>query len=302
MDLTHPNRVFLNNAKRSLQEFPDQFSSQLPAPVQGLTRMTIETALIEYNPLHPTFPAYTSNLEIITTDVADPIEISVPTEVDWNSYEVNGQSSWPKNFEEFINAELASAGSGKVISIDLADNDKAPGFTKWTITTGANGDVKFIGQSTLANPEQSIMERLGLSRRFAITDQGDELTYELVNGTYRVVWAPTTTGAITPGNYILGRTSAIYVLSDLDAGASSDGNIQNILSVIPIRAGVGLGDIVEGEDTNSLSTSVNPSSDFNRIGVILLDDNYQPFELREEAKVIIELHCAYDRPDAVVLG
>jgi len=72
--------------------------------------------------------------------------------------------------------------------------------------------------------------------------------------------------------------------------------------VIPIRAGVGLGDIVEGEDTNSLSTSVNPSSDFNRIGVILLDDNYQPFELREEAKVIIELHCAYDRPDAVVLG
>lgn len=293
-DLTKPSRIFLNNSKRIREEFADQFNTQLPAPIAGVTRLTVESLLVEYNPEYPNFPPYATNLDISTSD-AGAVSLAIPNQVDWTVYEVNGQNSWPKNFEEYLNAQLSTAGSAGVLTIDDATDDGFPGFTKWSIS---GADVDLLGQSTLANPERSIMERLGLSLRYVgtipqLTFTGGRTTFSLTDGSAAV---------ITPGNYLLGRTSALYLLSDLDNGAQSDGNIQNILSVIPIRAGIGLGDIVEGEDTNSLTTSVNPSSDFNRIQTILLDDNYQPFELREEAKVILEYHAGYDRPDSVVIG
>lgn len=296
MDLTKPSRVFLNNAKRIPQEFADQFTTQLPAPVSGCTRLTIESALIEYNPQYPNFPPYANKLDISTAD-AGLVSITIPNEQDWTVYEVNGQSSFPKNFQEYLNSELSDAGSSAVLTIDDGTADGFPGFTKWRVATA---DIDLLGQTSLANPEQSIMERIGLGFRAAAVSP--TANFSLVGGQAVFSLTAGASSVLTATNYILGRTSAIYLLSDLDNNAQSDGNIQNIMSVIPVRAGIGLGDVVEGEDTNSLTTSVNPSSDFNTIQTIILDDNYQPLELREEAKVIVEYHLGFDRPDSVVVG
>ena len=295
MELTKPARIFINNGKRIRQEFADQFNSQLPVPIAGCTRLTVESVLIEYNPQYPNFAPYVSNLELFPSDLGSSFTLSVPNEVDWTVYTVNGQSSWPKNFQEYINAELSTAGSAAVVTLADATSSGYPGYMSWAVA-GAN--LTLLGQSALNNPERSIMERLGLSLRYA--DTIPELTFTASRTTFTL-----TAGApvvVSPGNYMLGRTGAVYLLSDLDNGAQSDSNIQNIMSVLPIRAGIGLGDIVEGEDTNSLTTAVNPASDFNRIQTILLDDNYQPFELREEAKVIIEYHAGYTKADEVILG
>lgn len=294
MSLTKPSRLFINNSKRPLQDFPDQFSIQLPAPIQGLTRLTVESVLIEYNPLHPNFPPYTNQLDVSVSDLSALVEIEIPTEVDWNTYVVSPETSWPKNFQQFVNDALSSAGSSVAITIDLADTDGLPGFLKFT--SSVTGNIEFLGQSTLANVEQSIMERLGLSYRFAALGAIPELT---IGSTGRATFIPTSAGTNCPGNFILGRTGSIYLLTDLDNGAQSDANIQNILGVIPIRAGIGLGDIVEGEDTNSITTSVNPTSDFNRLRILLFDDNYQPLEMREEQRTIIEFHFGYDRGEAL---
>lgn len=296
MSLTKPSRLFINNLKRGLEDFPDQFSVQLPAPVQGLTRLTLESAIVEYNPLHPTFPPYTNMLDASCADVG-LVQIEIPTEVDWNTYVVNTETSWPKNFQEYINDALVSAGSSTSVNIELGDDAGLPGFLEFTSVSGT-GTIQFLGQSSLANTENSIMERIGLSYRLAALGVIPELT--LAGG--RAVFTPTITGTICPGNFILGRTGSVYILCDLDNGGQSDANIQNILSVIPLSSATSLGDNIIGEDTNSLTTAVNPSSDFNRVRILLFDDNYQPFELREEARVIMEFHLAYDRPDAVILA
>lgn len=297
MSIAQPSRLFINNAKRPLEDFPDQFSTQLPFPVQGLTRFTVESVLVEYNPLHVNFPPYTNQLDVSCQDLGSVVEIEIPTTVDWNTYVVSPETAWPKNFQQYINNALSSAGSAETITIDLGDDDGLPGFLKITADSGT-GNVEFLGQSTLSNPERSIMERLGLSFRYASLGTIPELF--LRGG--RAVFQPTITGTLCPGNFILGRTGSIYLLTDLDNQAQSDANIQNIVSVVPVRAGIGLGDIVEGEDTNSITTSINPSSDFNRVRFLLFDDNYQPFELREEARVIIELHLGYTRPDPLFLA
>lgn len=296
MSLTKPARLFINNLKRPVEEFADQFSTQLPVPVEGLTRLTVESVHIEYNPVHPNFPPYTSILDVSCDDVG-LVQIEIPTEVDWNTYTVGGETSWPKNFQQYINDALASATSARTITIDLATDQGLPGFLTIASVGGTN-TIQFLGQSSLANTERSIMERLGLSYRFASLNMIDELT--LVNG--RARFTPTSGGTTCPGNFILGRTGSIYLLSDVDSGAQSDANIQNILSVIPVLAGTNLGDNVTGEDTNSLTTSINPSSDFNRVRFLLFDDNYQPFELREEARVIVELHLGYTKTDPIVIS
>lgn len=293
MSLTKPSRLFINNGKRPVEDFADQFSVQLPVPIQGLTRLTVESALIEYNPVDPNFPPYTNTLDISVSDLGPLVQLEIPTTVDWNTYTVAPENAWPKNFQQYINNALSSAGSSITITIDLADSDGLPGFLKFTAS--ATGNIEFLGQSGLANTERSIMERLGLSYRFAALGSAPELT--LIND--RATFIPTSGGSIAPGNFLLGRTGAIYILTDLDNGAQSDANIQNILGVVPIRSGIGLGDIVEGEDTNSITSAINPTSDFNRLRVLLFDDNYQPLEMREEQRTIIEFHLGYDRSDAL---
>lgn len=297
MSLTKPSRVFINNLKRGIQDFPDQFSVQLPAPIQGLTRLTIQNAIIEYNPLNPNFPPYTNQLDISASDVSSLIELEIPTEVDWNTYVVTPETAWPKNFEKFINNGLVTAGSTTSITLDTAEDLGLPGFLTFTSVSGT-GALEFLGQSTLANPERSIMERIGLSYRFASLGTIPELFIR----DSRAVFQPTSTGTTTPGNFILGRTGSIYLLTDLDNGAQSDANIQNLFAVIGLQPGIALGDNVIGQDTNSITTSVNPSSDFNRIRILLFDDSYQPLEMREEQRTLIEFHLGYDRPDSVVIG
>ena len=295
MSISQPSRLFINNGKRPIEDFPDQFSVQVPFPIQGLTRMTVENAVIEYNPLHPNFPPYTNELDISTSD-AGLIQLEIPTTVDWNTYTVAPENSWPKNFQQYINNALGSAGSLLTITIDSAASEGLPGFIK--ITPSIPGDIQFLGQSSLSNPERSIMERLGLDYRQASLNAIPELT--IVNN--RVRFTPGLGGTTSPGNFLLGRTGTIYLLSDLDNGGQSDANIQNILSVLPIRAGIGLGDNVTGEDTNSITTAIKPSSDFNRVRFLLFDDNYQPLEMREGQRTIIELHLGYTRDEAVILG
>jgi len=285
MSLTKPSRVFINNLKRGIQDFPDQFNVQLPSPIQGLTRLTIQNAIIEYNPLHPNFPPYTNQLDISASDVGSLNVVTPETE-------------WPKNFEKFINNGLVSAGSTTSITIDTAEDLGLPGFLTFTSVSGT-GEIEFLGQSSLANPEKSIMERLGLSYRFASLGTIPELFIRDSRAVFRPEGG---SGTTCPGNFLLGRTGSIYILTDLDNGALSDANIQNLFSVIAIRPGTNLGDNVVGEDTNSITTSVNPSSDFNRIRILLFDDAYQPLEMREEQRTLVEFHLGYDRPDSVVIG
>lgn len=294
-DLSKPTRLLLNNGKRDIDQFADQFSSQFQVPLDGITRMTVESFLVENTPFYPNFPPYASTLDISVADVSGTITLSVPNEVDWTVYEVGGSSTFPVNFQNYLNTELASAGSAAVLTLADATSLGYRGFITWSVS---GADLTLLGMSNIRNPERSITERLGLSIRYA--GQIPELT--IVNG--RANFELTTGGGtvLSPGNYTLGRTSCVYLLSDMDNAAASDANIQNILAVVPVRAGVGLGDMIEGEDTNSLTTSTNPKKNFNTVDIILLDDNYQPFELREDAKVIIEFHVAYDKVDSVIVG
>lgn len=292
MSITQPNRIFINNDRRKLDMFADQFSVQLPAPVQGATRFTIESILIENNPEYPNFPPYASNLTISAGDLLDPFTFEVEIGVDWTTYEVNGQSVWPKNFQEYLNEQLTNRGSAIALTLEEGGSRGFPGRIFWEAT----GDIELLGASNLDNPEASIMERLGLPFR---QTKYNEPEFRVVDGRARFSFG--TTGVIAPTTYNLGRTGSVYLLTDLDNAGQSDVAIQNLVSVIPVRPGVGLGDTIEGEDTNSIVTSTSPNADFNAIQIILLDDNYRPFELRENARVIVEFHFAYDRQTPLFL-
>jgi len=296
MSIVHPARLYINNDRRRADMYADQFSVQLQNPVQGLTRFSIDTATVEYNPEYPNFPPYASILTIEFSDVVGESIISVPNNVDWTSYTVNGQNTFPKNFQEYLNAEATSAGSASVFTLTEGTSVGLPGFIIWAI---AGADALIYGASGLNNTEQSIMERIGFPFRLA----NRSIPQWTFTPGSPAVFSLTSAGGViaSPCNYILGRTSLIYILSDIDANGTSDVGLQNIISVIPITSGTGLGDMVIGENTTSISTSTNPSSDFNSVQVILLDDMYSPLELREQARVAIEFNLAYDRPETVAL-
>ena len=296
MSIVHPARLYINNDRRRADMYADQFSVQLQNPVQGLTRFSIDTAVVEYNPEYPNFPPYASTLSVKFSDVVSTTVISVPNNVDWTSYTVNGQNTFPKNFQEYLNAEATSAGSAAVFTLAEGTSVGLPGFILWDIA-GANALI--YGASGLNNTEQSIMERIGFPFRLANRSIPQ---WTFTPGSPAVFNLTAAAGVIaSPCNYILGRTSLIYVVSDIDANGASDVGLQNIISVIPITPGTGLGDMVIGENTTSISTSTNPSTDFNSVQVILLDDMYSPLELREQARVAIEFNLAYDRPETVAL-
>ena len=102
MSIVHPARLYINNDRRRADMYADQFSVQLQNPVQGLTRISIDTAVVEYNPEYPNFPPYASTLSVKFSDVVSTTVISVPNNVDWTSYTVNGQNTFPKNFQEYL--------------------------------------------------------------------------------------------------------------------------------------------------------------------------------------------------------
>lgn len=301
MSLVKPGRVFINNSRRQRDMFADQFSVNLPVPVQGATRLTLEACYIEYNPEYRNIPPYATNLTMSFSDVGGGstlFNIVVPNNVDWTTYSVGGQNTWPKNFQQFLNAEASNAGSSAVFTLIEGTSVGLPGVIVWDV---AGADVYLYGASNLNNTEQSIMERIGFPFRLSnrsipqFTQTGNNpCVFELLAGSPTAIASPTT--------YILGRTSVVYVVCDLDSGGTSDVNLQNILSVIPVTSGIGQGDILIGEDTNSISTTQSPSSDFSSISIILLDDEYAPFELQEVSKVVVEFHVGYDRPASVIIG
>ena len=296
MSIVHPSRLYVNNDRRRADMYADQFSVQLQNPIQGLTRFSIDTAVVEYNPEFPNFPPYASTLTVKFADVVGDTVIPIPNNVDWTNYTVNGQSSFPKNFQEYLNAEATTAGSACVFTLTEGTPVGLPGFILWSV---AGADVIIYGASGLNNTEQSIMERIGFPFRLANRSISE---WTFTPGSPAEFSLTTAGGTIaSPANYILGRTSLIYIISDIDSNASSDVGLQNIISVIPITPGTGLGDMVIGENTTSISTSTNPSSDFNSVQIILLDDMYQPLELRDTARAAIEFNLAYDRPNTVAL-
>jgi len=296
MSLVKPSRLYINNARRQIQMYADQFTVRLQAPIQGLTRFSVDTATVEYNTEFPNFPPYASKLQILFSDVVGEVEINIPNNVDWTSYTVNGQSAWPKNLQEYLNAEATTAGSSAVFTLTEGTSVGLPGFILWQTSL----NVIIYGASTLDNPETSIMERLGFPLRLA-NRSIPQWTYTSPN---RAQFALTAVGGViaSPANYILGRTSVIYILSDIDSNGQSDVGLQNIITMIPIPPNTGLGDLVTGEITNDYSTSSNPSTDFNALTFILLDDQYQPLELRDTAVVALELSLSYSHPTAVSLS
>lgn len=297
MSLVKPSRLYINNDRRQVDMYADQFIVRLQAPIQGLTRFSIDTAIVEYNPEYPVFPPYCSQLSILFSDVVGEVTISIPVNVDWTSYSVNGQNAFPKNLQEYLNAEATTAGSAAVFTLTEGTSVGLPGFILWQIS-GANATI--YGASSLDNTERTIMERLGFPYRLA-NRSIPQFTCTPPN---RAEFVLTSVGGViaSPANYILGRTSLIYIVSDIDSNGASDVGLQNIISVIPVTPDTGLGDMVIGENTTSISTSTNPSSDFQSVQIILLDDMYQPFELRDTAKVAIEFNMAYDKPTAVTLA
>lgn len=296
MSLVKPSRLYINNDRRPADQYADQFIVRLPAPIQGLTRFSIDTALIEYNPEYPNFGIAVNQLTIKFSDVVSNTVLSIPNTVDWTNYTVNGQSAWPKNFQEYLNAEALSAGSAAVFTLTEGSSVGLAGFIIWSI---AGADAILYGASGLDNTERSIMERIGFPFRLA-NRSIPEWTASAPNPAEFNLTAAGSPVA-SPCNYILGRTGCIYVISDIDTNGSSDVGLQNIISIVPVAPGTGLGDICIGENTTSIATSTNPTSDFSTVQIILLDDAYAPLELREKSLVALEFNLAYDRAETVAI-
>ncbi len=128
--------------------------------------------------------------------------------------------------------------------------------------------------------------------RWTYTNANFRLGYTSVSGV-EVIPPFGTYASITADGFlnIFNRTNSIYVTSNISVDSNNDSNIGNIIARIPISAN--FGQLVNYENVHSEFSAPIFTERIKDISIQLLDENYQPLTLPNNAYFTLTLGVEY---------
>jgi hypothetical protein len=165
------------------------------------------------------------------------------------------------DFLTYINAEFLTLGMPSVLTWSYDAN-----VNKLTVTSANPADTITIYKWDWNNPTGSNVS-LNANYRLGFTNTSDL----------------TTTGSATADGFpnVFIRTNIIYITTNIVADSNNDANIPNVLGRIPVD--VNWGGLVVYENVHSDFVSPVFSENIKDIAIRLLDEDYQPLVLPNNA-------------------
>jgi hypothetical protein len=128
--------------------------------------------------------------------------------------------------------------------------------------------------------------------RWTYTNANFRLGFTSVTGVE--VTPPISTNAVIEADgfmNVFNRTNSVYVTSNISVDSNNDSNIGNIIARIPISAG--FGQLVNYENVHSEFSAPVFTERIKDISIQLLDENYQPLTLPNNAYFTLTLGVEY---------